>query len=133
MALVPGTQEVISIHAPREGGDDWIVEEIKKLQNFNPRPPRGGRHKPLTDINRRLPISIHAPREGGDSNANLMGNPIFLISIHAPREGGDSVSYCAGYRHCISIHAPREGGDACSAKRFNADMISIHAPREGGD
>ena len=34
----------ISIHAPREGGD---AESLKKLYDqidFNPRPPRGGRH-----------------------------------------------------------------------------------------
>ena len=34
---------MISIHAPREGGDDW--------------------NRPLVHVNG---ISIHAPREGGD-------------------------------------------------------------------
>ena len=34
----------ISIHAPREGGDiTKFFINIKRL-NFNPRPPRGGRH-----------------------------------------------------------------------------------------
>ena len=57
---------IISIHAPREGGD--FVFQPSKLG---------------------MGISIHAPREGGDYE-NLQ---VYLyepyISIHAPREGGD--------------------------------------------
>ena len=57
----------ISIHAPREGGD--VVPCVSQAfpQNFNPRPPRGGR--PCNPGNRAVDvgISIHAPREGGDS------------------------------------------------------------------
>ena len=56
----------ISIHAPREGGDD--AEEVLDPadNNFNPRPPRGGRRDEnnRNEVKRR--ISIHAPREGGD-------------------------------------------------------------------
>ena len=56
----------ISIHAPREGGDNaWIQDMV-----------RGS-------------ISIHAPREGGDFDASDVDLIIFDISIHAPREGGD--------------------------------------------
>ena len=58
---------VISIHAPREGGD---VAPTLGLAI--------GRY-----------ISIHAPREGGDS-ADLALRAQIYISIHAPREGGDS-------------------------------------------
>ena len=56
----------ISIHAPREGGDDDLHGQL-----------------------RRAVISIHAPREGGDLGGK--GQPLRKnISIHAPREGGDS-------------------------------------------
>ena len=34
---------VISIHAPREGGDLGCVGVVKCGDDFNPRPPRGGR------------------------------------------------------------------------------------------
>ena len=56
---------MISIHAPREGGDG------------KPMP------KPWENA-----ISIHAPREGGDLPGFF---PVAKggISIHAPREGGD--------------------------------------------
>ena len=33
----------ISIHAPREGGDDGNGHHRHHRQDFNPRPPRGGR------------------------------------------------------------------------------------------
>ena len=57
---------IISIHAPREGGDVWNSSVRSVI----------------------ISISIHAPREGGDKNES----PILVdheISIHAPREGGD--------------------------------------------
>ena len=78
---------IISIHAPREGGDYFC------------RPAQ-----------RNPGISIHAPREGGDPRL-CKGRFAGIISIHAPREGGDlGVNKMVKIR-VISIHAPREGGD----------------------
>ena len=57
---------IISIHAPREGGDGQ--NHAKKKQHE---------------------ISIHAPREGGDYTQNRAQHRRHAISIHAPREGGD--------------------------------------------
>ena len=58
----------LSIHAPREGGDDLVPHDVI------------------------LPVrlSIHAPREGGDLAAAGTINREVRLSIHAPREGGDS-------------------------------------------
>ena len=56
----------ISIHAPREGGD----QEPRKRKKI-------------------LRISIHAPREGGDNIDTQNYHTDDTISIHAPREGGD--------------------------------------------
>ena len=58
---------VISIHAPREGGDFALGKDFR-----------------VSDI------SIHAPREGGDF-AEIVENSDMIISIHAPREGGDTL------------------------------------------
>ena len=33
----------ISIHAPREGGDTARFRHVSAVHHFNPRPPRGGR------------------------------------------------------------------------------------------
>ena len=80
----------ISIHAPRKGGD-LIHSILATPQNdFNPRPPRGGRRKTVLHGIRINLISIHAPREGGD-DSGIGPLDKRLISIHAPREGGDLV------------------------------------------
>ena len=41
--IVIGTVGIISIHAPREGGDFSSTPENASPMDFNPRPPRGGR------------------------------------------------------------------------------------------
>ena len=111
MSILGSRRHGISIHAPREGGDEWdeLAYAASSLfqstppargatlqsrryigdhADFNPRPPRGGRLE-YSDHYRFLEdISIHAPREGGDSTVARSGTwP--RISIHAPREGGD--------------------------------------------
>ena len=80
----------ISIHAPREGGDGGINYPPPYKEDFNPRPPRGGRRF-VRIVSLSLPIiSIHAPREGGDPEYGYVLGGCHGISIHAPREGGDS-------------------------------------------
>ena len=92
---------VISIHAPRVGGDRSAPARRWRRRYFNPRPPCGGRR--LFQRGERLldKISIHAPRVGGDF---LQGPPRSLrpfISIHAPRVGGDS--WCVAVGGIIGI------------------------------
>ena len=125
---------MISIHAPREGGDGVSDGGRCRPWHFNPRPPRGGR--PLGGRLRQgtKKISIHAPREGGDRRCSDAPDDFERISIHAPREGGDiDLSDIKQNKLGISIHAPREGGDVIRAIYFAIPVISIHAPREGGD
>ena len=57
---------LISIHAPREGGDPLLLGAFDSYRHFNPRPPRGGRRRRLWRRHGSGAISIHAPREGGD-------------------------------------------------------------------
>ena len=59
-----------------------------RCRYFYPRPPRGGRPRPLDNDNGLTNISIHALREEGDLNNLLLGD-IEVISIHALREEGD--------------------------------------------
>ena len=147
----------ISIHAPREGGDD--SGDVQPIQgtDFNPRPPRGGRPQCLHHHFFRICISIHAPREGGDVTMYQLPPDIQPISIHAPREGGDFL-LCLSFlifdifqstppargatprRGCwykwltFQSTPPARGatGVDVSADDFQ-EVISIHAPREGGD
>ena len=102
----------ISIHAPREGSDDF--------RHFFTRPPTA--------------ISIHAPREGSDSfSATKDRTCKTMISIHAPREGSDRRTHRPHHGRPISIHAPREGSDNSALDVRPPGKISIHAPREGSD
>ena len=64
--LLPGQELPISIHAPREGSDEWrcYIRLWRK-------------------------VSIHAPREGSDYQNATAEDVGSGISIHAPREGSD--------------------------------------------
>ena len=57
----------ISIHALREEGDVFFVRVFDIANYFNPRPPRGGRRRPICALFGALVISIHALREEGDN------------------------------------------------------------------
>ena len=56
----------ISIHALREEGDSTLWRRLRTISNFNPRPPRGGRHHIFRHDVLTNYISIHALREEGD-------------------------------------------------------------------
>ena len=86
--------QIISIHAPREGGDGVFYGRFAYQSGyFNPRPPRGGRLLVVIARSVSVDISIHAPREGGDSGYQYEDLRLEVISIHAPREGGDRLLY----------------------------------------
>ena len=81
---------MISIHAPREGGDPLSDIYVTVAQIFQSTPPARGATVTRGCLSSLLDISIHAPREGGDADDYLCLISVDLISIHAPREGGDS-------------------------------------------
>ena len=76
---------------PARGATEELPCNVGVGQNFNPRPPRGGRLDVDGDIVAEIGISIHAPSEGGDQTSGLLYGEA-KISIHAPREGGDDKS-----------------------------------------
>ena len=96
------SQQVISIHAPREGGDRHLGQAAGTVKYFNPRPPRGGRR--ACDGGGCF-ISYFNPRppRGGRLGAEHDLCPLLHISIHAPREGGDQyttypMTFCVGFQ-----------------------------------
>ena len=124
---------LISIHAPREGGDYW--EQTQRGDSG---------------------ISIHAPREGGDPAASHQPTPTAAFQSTPPARGATTSVDRSSSRRVyfnprpprggrpeqiaviakvakISIHAPREGGDLVLRRGKPGVVISIHAPREGGD
>ena len=124
---------VISIHAPREGGDPLTSTGYVRRDVFQSTPPARGATDDLETAFAALQLSIHAPREGGATETYSKCALWLEISIHAPREGGDTTCDSCWRRRPISIHAPREGGDTTCDSCWRRRPISIHAPREGGD
>ena len=61
------SRHVISIHASREGCDEFIFYLYLSGHNFNPRIPRGMRRIYNIDTDTEKIISIHASREGCDN------------------------------------------------------------------
>ena len=58
----------ISIHAPREGGDDLKQGSPITPYQFQSTPPARGATLRKEQHPDMVYISIHAPREGGDKN-----------------------------------------------------------------
>ena len=100
---------VISIHAPREGGDNHHINdsaELKKFQstppargatatastagaspcNFNPRPPRGGRLYQILFSRKRKYFNPRPPRGGRQQRAKLSSNR-YHFNPRPPRGG----------------------------------------------
>ena len=150
-------RQIISIHAPREGGDVpvmYLPSRLPVFQStppargatlrpaaapapasyFNPRPPRGGRLLGcgLGVVLRQ--ISIHAPREGGDYYRNRAPETILYFNPRPPR-GGRPSGCCARFPACLIFQStpPARGATNFPEKSCIFIDISIHAPREGGD
>ena len=113
------------------------------IEDFYPRPPRGGRLLSVFQPVAGIEISIHALREEGDPTTRVRVAGVHRISIHALREEGDLArdkdgnpvgiflstpsarrathsTHTLVFVHKISIHALREEGDS-----KNRDKISI--------
>ena len=132
------------------------TRSIRRMRNFYPRPPRGGRrfltckvynmHKFLSTPSARRAtrprwqpgglrqISIHALREEGDRGPGTPHRPLGYFYPRPPR--GGRPAFAPGNRHLvvISIHALREEGDHAGREcKKHLRAISIHALREEGD
>ena len=101
---------IISIHALREEGDFGGVAVGRWLENFYPRPPRGGRPAEVQGDNRPK-IFLSTPSARRATQPPRRAAPADTISIHALREEGDARSVLPNSLKTISIHALREEGD----------------------
>ena len=99
---------LISIHSPRMGRDDLVVQVDLRPDDFNPLSPHGERRAGRI----RLSVEKHF-------------NP---LSPHGERPFRAAR---AGIPSGISIHSPRMGRDQCQTLQKNDAKISIHSPAWG--
>ena len=143
----------ISIHAPREGGDAVAHQHGAEAEDFNPRPPRGGRPRDGStatgnmNFNPRPPRGGRLPRWAGSTRASAFqstppargatrsgtGCPSFQsISIHAPREGGDVIPYSkATVAKNFNPRPPRGGRPRILRKPIPMSYFNPRPPRGG--
>ena len=79
---------LISIHALREEGDALGVRSRVDGVDFYPRPPRGGRRKPVMVLAVKGEF-LSTPSARRATVHHLRGHDRVFISIHALREEGD--------------------------------------------
>ena len=124
---------LISIHAPREGGDPISpLSSLPRLKAFQSTPPARGATYSACAARRRQKISIHAPREGGDLTGTRTGPSCDHFNPRPPR-GGRQVMLCPVF-FLFSYFNPRppRGGRPMSV---SGDRLLVHfnpRPPRGG-
>ena len=104
------------------------------INNFYPRPPRGGRPGGMPNPRAVKEISIHALREEGDDTFLFFYSERRKISIHALREEGDISVGATNDRVKIFLSTPSARRATIGlAHNLHLLKISIHALREEGD
>ncbi len=140
--------QLVSIHAPREGCDFFCGRKSPLPPKFQFTHPGRGATKMMCASEAISIVSIHAPREGCDNRTRVteqwtrsfnsrtpggvrLGLYIRLCSIRAfqfthPGRGATVAAPVDGHGIIVSIHAPREGcdflamGTTYGAIRFNS-------------
>ena len=125
-----GTQaQIVSIHAPRTGGDVQYICAFSHMFQSTP-PARGATYQLGGDHGL---VSIHAPRTGGDSGLMTVFGYDSSVSIHAPRTGGDASVNSMTWINEFQSTPPARGATVRRRGNRLPHSVSIHAPRTGGD
>ena len=124
---------VISIHAPREGGDCRVPAHGDGSGEFQSTPPARGATNLWPLCLPALAFQSTPPARGATLISRTVIQTIAFQST--PPARGATVPLCrSSSSSIISIHAPPRGGRLALIARSGSPLfISIHAPREGGD
>ena len=102
--------------------------------DFNPRPPCGGRQEGVGVVDAAFQISIHAPRVGGDVTMTEGFPRRLQFQSTPPVWGATSTLPLCPVSGAYFNPRPPCGGRPTHGRRDAAGIrISIHAPRVGGD
>ena len=90
-AAVFGQQRIVSIHAPRVGGDAILCSIAYLRLKFQSTPPAwGATIWGVGDID-GVNVSIHAPRVGGDSSTGVQMTCLLTFQSTPPAWGATTV------------------------------------------
>ena len=103
------------------------------FSNFNPRPPRGGRHKAKSVDAGRPSISIHALREEGDGSTSAASISALDFNPRPPRGGRLGLRYEGDNAKVFQSTPSARRATRSKVLRMGRRVISIHALREEGD
>ena len=123
----------ISIHALRGEGDKLVLATVDVKDDFNPRPPWGGRP---SSVNRSgLCLSFQStPSVGRATKMVQQAFDYFDISIHALRGEGDQARALKVSKQFLFQSTPSVGRATLRPSLpFIENKISIHALRGEGD
>ena len=99
----------ISIHAPREGGDFKSRPQIPRSPKFQSTPPARGATLPAVQMYHLMDISIHAPREGGDRGEGTNSVDDGLFQSTPPARGATMTSAWWPWMHSFQSTPPARG------------------------
>ena len=85
-------EDLVSIHAPREGCDRHDQNERDKQHRFNSRTPGGVRRARGLSIVHTVNVSIHAPREGCDHRVGRSLTKATKFQFTHPGRGATAIS-----------------------------------------
>ena len=117
----------ISIHALREEGDEDCKPTWTTLENFYPRPPRGGRPSWRSSESGSTSF-LSTPSARRATRARSCACRCDTISIHALREEGDRGPAAAADGHLHFYPRPPRGGRPAAAPLLMASVRFLSTP-----
>ena len=125
-------QPGISIHAPREGGDECGHATGHPSRLFQSTPPARGATTKTAVQYLRQKFQSTPPARGATSAAQTCAATCTYFNPRPPRGGRRSTARGSTATNRISIHAPREGGDHRGRRvGQHRDDFNPRPPREG--
>ena len=124
---------LISIHAPREGGDPKYSILTFRFSTFQSTPPARGATAILVDSHHICSNFNPRPPRGGrpcDKKISLGGR---YFNPRPPRGGRHAATSTVRRVSHFNPRPPRGGRLGSYKEEMSSKLISIHAPREGGD
>ncbi len=123
----------VSIHAPREEGDEQRRQDADQLHVSIHAPREEGDHVPDWRLLNRRDVSIHAPREEGDIRRPPSALPIRCFNPRPPRGGRHAADEVIGEDGGFQSTPPARRATEAMGQAITERYVSIHAPREEGD